>query len=87
MKEKTVVYIHTGYWPSNSPSMTFSTMTCMGLASENEHCHFFIKRNSNKSSVEVFNSVFNLQIPANLHIHQVGPKFLVKSNFLCYNRD
>ena len=75
-----IAYVHTGQWPSNSPSMTFSTMTAKALAETTECCHFFIQRNSDFSSEEIFEKYFNLSQPENLFIYQYHKSNLLNSN-------
>ena len=42
-----VAYVHTGQWPSNSPSFTFVTLNAIGMSTEFEECFLFVKKNSN----------------------------------------
>jgi glycosyltransferase involved in cell wall biosynthesis len=80
-----IAYVHTGDWPSNSPSTTFATYNCIGLSKHAETCHFFIKRNSNRSSDELFSEYFNMKRPENLIIHQMN-KPSINSNFFYYRK-
>ncbi|MDD3044936.1 MAG: glycosyltransferase [Candidatus Delongbacteria bacterium] len=80
-----IAYVHTGDWPSNSPSTTFATYNCIGLSKNSEKCHFFIKRNSKKFSDELFHEYFNIKKPDNLIIHQIT-RPLLNSNFFYYRK-
>lgn len=64
-----IAYLHTGYFPSHSPSFTFATMNAMALASVFDFCHFFIKRKQAKCPKEVIFSWFDLEMPAGLSVH------------------
>ncbi|KAA3619699.1 MAG: glycosyltransferase [Calditrichaeota bacterium] len=80
-----IAYVHTGLWPSNSPSLTFASLTAHALALEGQSCHFYIRCNSDLTGVEVFQKYFNLQIPANLFIHQGAPKGTLNTNRLYFH--
>ena len=81
-----IAYVHTGLWPSNSPSMTFSTMTTAAFASIGIHCLFFIKKNSNMSPDQVFLDTFHSQKPDLLTIRPISRFPYLKWNRLHYKR-
>ena len=39
-----IAYVHTGLWPSNSPSFTFVTYNTNAIAQEFEKCYLFVKK-------------------------------------------
>ena len=71
MKEKKVIYIHTGEWPSRSPSTVFVTGTVYGLA-QNVSTVLIIRNNSTKPSQEIFRSLTGTDIPERLEIMRIG---------------
>lgn len=81
-----IAYVHTGRWPSNSPSMTFATMTATGFAEAGHTCHFFIRRNSSDDAATVFRKVFDRDPPAGLHVHQVSMPSVLRTNRLFHWR-
>lgn len=79
-----IAYIHTGLFPSNSPSITFATNTAVSLANRFERCHFFIKRNSPFSAADILKNNFDLVHPQNLEIVQIKPSF--NTNFFYFKK-
>jgi glycosyltransferase involved in cell wall biosynthesis len=79
-----IAYIHTGLFPSNSPSITFATGTAVSLANKFERCYFFIKRNSRSSATEILKNNFNLAHPENLELIQITP--ILKTNFFYFKK-
>ncbi|MFP4520965.1 MAG: glycosyltransferase family 4 protein [Fibrobacterota bacterium] len=78
-------YVHTGLWPSNSPSITFSTMTAAALADLGE-CRFYIKKNSREKDSSVFRNVFGFDLPEGLRIKDPGRGGLFFTNKLFFRR-
>lgn len=76
-----IAYVHSGEWPSKSPSTTFATNTAIGLAKIFNRCYFYIKRNSDKTSNEILHTYFNTNKPENLSIQQIE-RTLFESNTL-----
>ena len=71
MKTKsTIAYVHTGIWPSKSPSTTFVTYNALALANHFENVILFVKRGSHSTSVKILNDYFQITQPANLTIIQ-----------------
>ncbi len=64
-----IAYLHTGYFPSYSPSFTFATLNAMALASVFDSCHFFIKQNGAVLPERVIFSWFDLEAPETLKVH------------------
>jgi len=81
-----VAYIHTGLWPSKSPSMTFASMTVKALSDQVEECHFFIRRNSKKKSNIIFNEYFDINKPDNLFVHQIEGIHIIRTNKLFFRK-
>ena len=63
-----IAYVHTGVWPSNSPSMTFSTMATSAFAEIGINCSFFIKKASDLIPAEIYSNHFNTPKPKLLNI-------------------
>lgn len=84
LKDK-IAYVHSGEWPSKSPSTTFATNTVIGLSEIFNKCYFYIKRNSDKTSNEILENYFNTKKPDNLFIQQVD-KTLWDSNSLFFKK-
>ncbi|MGC9366454.1 MAG: glycosyltransferase [bacterium] len=61
-----IAYIHTGKWPSNSPSITFTTYNALGAAEVFDFFYFFIKKNFRGSAEEIFRDNFNQCKPPHL---------------------
>lgn len=80
-----IAYVHTGLWPSNSPSTTFATYNSIGLSENFETCYFFIKKNSDKTAEQIFEEVFGLKKPDNLEIRMLR-KPLFNSNKFYYGK-
>ena len=79
-----IAYVHSGSFPSNSPSITFTTGNAIGLANKFEQCYFFIKRNSQDNSTEILDKNFNISQPANLTVYQI--QTILSSNFFYYKK-
>lgn len=66
-----VVYIHTGEWPSPSPSIVFVTGTAYGLA-----CHvpteLIVRNNTEDDTGTVFRALTGEDMPLNLDIVRIG---------------
>jgi len=75
-----IAYLHTGYFPSASPSFTFSAFNAMALAKVFETCHFFIKRNSSLSPEKVISLFFDLSMPPSLVIHPMRDFSFLRTN-------
>lgn len=78
-----IAYLHTGYFPSPSPSFTFATMNAMALASVFESCHFFVKQKENVVPEKVIESFLDLEMPKSLYVHTYKD-FLGKYTHRCY---
>jgi len=68
-----IAYVHSGLWPSSSPSMTFATFNAIGLAHRATCCYFFIRRNSSMTADAVLEQEFHVKRPDNLIVYQ-GPR-------------
>lgn len=79
-----IAYIHTGLFPSNSPSFTFAAMNAVGLAKFFDHCYFFIKKKSSTPSAEIFKQYFDIQPPANLSVLQIKNNSILKTNYFFF---
>ncbi len=81
-----IAYVHTGLWPSHSPSVTFATLNAIGLAAVSGHCYFFIKRNSPSSSSEILKKYFNMLQPNNLTIYQLKNTRIINTNCFFFQK-
>jgi len=79
-----IAYIHTGLFPSNSPSITFATGNAVSLADKFDCCYFFIKRNSSISAKEILEKNFDLPHPENLKTIRIKPK--LKTNYFYFKK-
>lgn len=79
-----IAYVHTGKWPSNSPSFTFVTNNAIALAQEFDECVLFVKNNSEKTSDEIISQEFDLTIPKNLFIERINYSWIFNSNIFYY---
>lgn len=80
-----IAYIHTGKWPSNSPSMTFTSLTAQALAKYAKSCHFFIKKNARNSPEDIYHSFFGIKKNTNLKIYAIN-NFIRFSNRFYYKK-
>ncbi|MFO7810720.1 MAG: glycosyltransferase [Candidatus Delongbacteria bacterium] len=80
-----IAYVHTGLWPSDSPSTTFATYNCVGLSENFEICHFFVKKNSEKSSDQILKDTFGIRKPENLNVITVKKPFFNTNTFYYRN--
>ena len=71
MDVKKIIYIHTGEWPSSSPSTVFVTGTAYGLALHGPTV-LIIRNNSIKPTPEIFGKLTGTDIPEQLEIERVG---------------
>ena len=71
MKDKKIIYVHTGEWPSPSPSIVFATGTAFGLA-HHASAVLIIRNNSTKPTKEIFQALTGSEIPDRLEIVRVG---------------
>ena len=79
-----IAYIHTGKWPSNSPSITFTTYNALGAAEVFDSFYFFIKKNYRGNAEQVFRETFNQSKPTNLNIYPLRNIF--NSNKIYFQR-
>ncbi|MDZ7860059.1 MAG: glycosyltransferase [Candidatus Krumholzibacteriota bacterium] len=79
-----IAYVHTGQWPSNSPSTTFATYNAVGLANVFRECHLFIKKNFNSTIEEVLTDYFGVKKSSNLFIYPYENHFHINSNRIYY---
>jgi glycosyltransferase involved in cell wall biosynthesis len=75
-----IAYVHSGLWPSNSPSTTFVTYNAVGLATTAESVHLFVKKKSHQSIEDILLNQFSLSKPKNLSIHTINPNKFIPSN-------
>ncbi len=75
-----IAYVHTGKFPSNTPSLSFSLFNAVGLAGPAEQVHFFVKKNTRRPPAEILAREFDLKPPINLHIYAL-PAFFNTSFF------
>jgi len=71
MEEKKIVYIHTGEWPSPSPSIVFVTGTAWGLA-HHVRTVLIVRNNSGDDTPAVFSSLTGFEPPGTLDIIRIG---------------
>jgi len=68
---KKIIYIHSGEWPSPSPSIVFVTGTAYGL-SRHAPTVLIIKNASVDSTSDIFRSITGFELPENLEIVRTG---------------
>jgi glycosyltransferase involved in cell wall biosynthesis len=83
MQPEKVAYVHTGVWPSNSPSFTFVTYNALSLAKQFKQVILYIKKGSSNSSDNILRYQFGQELPQNLKIIAL-PLIFKKINFLYY---
>lgn len=83
MNKNTIAYIHTGLFPSKSPSITFVTYNAIAISKQFDKVYLFVKRNSNKSTQQVLKDTFQINQPDNLEIVSI-PCIIFHFNLLFY---
>jgi len=68
---KKIIYVHTGIWPSPSPSIVFVTGTAYGLAHHTPTV-LIVKNGSSGSTDELFHFITGVNIPEKLEIFRAG---------------
>jgi len=81
-----IAYIHSGFWPSNSPSVTFVTYNAVGLSRVFDKVFLFIKQKADIDADQVFKSAFALEKPDNLILINAYTMPRIKSNYLYFSR-
>ena len=70
-----ILYHHSAKWPSNSPSISFITYTCLGFAKAGFDIELLVWNNSESDTNTIFKEVFNLnEIPNNLIITRLDAR-------------
>jgi glycosyltransferase involved in cell wall biosynthesis len=81
-----IAYVHTGQWPSNSPSFTFVTLNAIGLSAEFDQSYLFVKKNSEDDINKILLDSFNLLKPSNLSINRIIHNSIINSNLFYYRK-
>ncbi|MCB9206844.1 MAG: glycosyltransferase [Ignavibacteriales bacterium] len=81
-----IAYVHTGLWPSNSPSFTFVTYNTNAIAQEFEKCYLFVKDNSKKNTDQIISEKLNLTVSDNLEINRVSYSKFLNTNYFYYRK-
>ncbi|MFC1651468.1 glycosyltransferase, partial [Candidatus Latescibacterota bacterium] len=68
---KKIVYVHTGIWPTPSPSIVFVTGTAYGLA-HHEPTMLIVRNGSSGATGDLFHSITGEDIPEQLEIVRIG---------------
>ncbi len=71
MAERSVIYVHSGDWPSPSPSVVFATGTVSGLA-RRVPTVLVVKNNAGESTNAVYRSIAGEDPPPDLRVVRVG---------------
>lgn len=79
----TLVYVHSGVYPSDSPSITFVTYNAIGLAAVFEQVILFVKKGKSASLEQILLQRFNLNCPDNLQIIRL-PGIIAKTNTIFF---
>ncbi|MDZ7725847.1 MAG: glycosyltransferase [candidate division KSB1 bacterium] len=61
-------YVHSGSWPSPSPSSTFVIYNAAALARVLDSCYLFVQAGSREPVDRICQQDFNMQVPDGLHI-------------------
>jgi glycosyltransferase involved in cell wall biosynthesis len=85
-KKPKIAYVHNGYWPSQSPCFTFTTMTVLGLAKHTDRTYFFIQENSSEPPKVVLRKKFDISLPSNLEIYPVSGSQRLKAHKFYYGK-
>jgi len=68
---KEIYYIHTGHWPSASPSIVFVTGTVHGLA-QHTTTHLVVQNNDTAPDSDIYNRILGREKPGRLIVHRIG---------------
>lgn len=81
-----IAYVHNGFWPSQSPCFTFTTMTALALSGQTEKTYFFIRKNAPESPDQVLWKNFSLSLPPNLNIYPISSSRILKAHNFYYQK-
>lgn len=70
-KTQRIYYIHTGVWPTPSPSIVFVTGTAFGLAAH-APVTLIVRNGSDSDTNSIFRSLSDTELPENLDIVRIG---------------
>jgi glycosyltransferase involved in cell wall biosynthesis len=79
-----LIYVHTGKFPSNSPSMTFVLYNAIALSSKCSKFYLFVKNNSEEETNEIFIKNYNINLPVNLSLQRIKSLLRFKANILFF---
>ena len=71
MGNKKIIYVHTGIWPTPSPSIVFVTGTAYGLAHHTSTV-LVVRNESSGTTDELFHSITGVKVPEKLEIIRIG---------------
>ncbi len=80
-----IAYVHSGLWPSKTPSITFAAYNVIGLSKNAGEVFFYVQKNSSMEAGEVLETEFGIRCPENLVIRQVERPFF-RTNRLYYRK-
>ena len=79
MENKKIIYVHTGIWPTPSPSIVFVTGAAYGIAHHSPTV-LIVKNGSSGTSEELFHFITGVDIPENLEIIRAGAEGQIPGN-------
>ena len=81
-----VAYVHSGGFPSKSPSLTFVIYNAVGLTKSFSKVYLFLKKVEKKTVSEIFNENFDFVKPSNLIIETYSSLFRKSTNRFIYKK-
>ncbi len=81
-----IAYVHSGSFPSKSPSQTFVLYNAVGLAKSFDKVYLFLKKNENKPAGEIFEENMDFEKPDNLIFEAYSSIMQNSTNRLVYRK-
>lgn len=77
-----LIYLHSGKFPSNTPSMSFVLFNAIGLSSHFDKVFLIMKNNSKLDTGIILKNEYDVSKPDNLIIKRLNIKQFVRSSFI-----
>jgi len=79
-----IAYVHSGKFPSNTPSMTFILFNAIGLSQSFEKVFLMVKNNLLKTTEEILTDEYGIKLPTNIIVERIRILFNIKSSAIYY---
>ena len=79
-----LIYVHTGKFASNSPSMTFVMYNAISLSKVTDKLFLFLKDNSVESTADIMRNTYSINMPSNFYLIRIKSLLGLKTNWLFF---